>query len=350
MQIIASEQELDRFAAKAEKQNFLACDTEFVRVRTYYPDLALIQIAAGDEVALIDPLLVKDFTSLKRLFENKDIVKVFHAPRQDLELLRHSLGFRPQRIFDTQIAASLLGFPDQIGYEALTREILEIQLDKSAQFTDWLNRPLTDEQLVYAQADVTHLASIYTTCLERLGERAAWADDLCALYDSDGLYEIDLRPAFAKWAPRLKRDDQRARLWIALHWRESRAQKINRPRLWILKDAAMLSIVKGESEKVPPGLNRAFEKDMEKAVLMADETFKAMLKPLNMTQKTALNEIKLKANFIAAEHAVPLRFLAHKTQLENYARSGAVPEMMTSWQKTLFWDKLGGENACATSS
>lgn len=349
MQIIAREQELDHFAARAGAQQFLACDTEFVRVRTYYPELALIQIAAGDDVVLIDPLDIEDFTSLKNIFENKEIVKVFHAPRQDLELMRHTLHITPKRIFDTQIAASLLGAPDQIGYEALTREILEIQLDKSAQFTNWLKRPLSDEQLTYAEADVTHLGTMYVMMLERLGERLGWVEELCAAYDRDELYEIDLKPAFAKWATRLKKEEHRTRLWIALNWREKRAQTINRPRLWVMKDAAMLAAVRGEAEP-PPGLKRAFEKEMDEARGQADELAKTLLRPLTGAQKSSLAELKTRAAFLAAEHALPQRFLVGKGQLEDYVRTGVAPGDVTLWQKSLFWDKMSGETECATSS
>lgn len=348
MQIITAEQDLERFIRHALTQTRVSCDTEFVRVRTYYPELALIQMATEDEVVLVDPLGVKDFTSLKTLFENKEIVKIFHAPRQDLELMRHALGIKPYNTFDTQVAATMVGLPDQVGYEAMTRELLEIQLDKSAQFTDWLIRPLSPEQLSYAAADVTHLLEIYKLFEARLDEKMEWVRDLCASYDEDSLYAIDLTPAFLKWATRLKSNDHRARLWIAMQWREARAQKINRPRAWILKDADMLAIAKAETEDMPPGLAKSLKTDMPQALEAVAEILKTSAKPLTSKQKEAYEAVKTKLAFIGAEHALPPRYLASKGEIESFIRSGEKPKDNSEWKNRLFWDTL--EESCCASS
>ncbi len=348
MQIITAEQDLERFIDHALTQKCVSCDTEFVRVRTYYPELALIQMATDDQVVLVDPLPIKDFTSLKTLFENKDIVKIFHAPRQDLELLRHALDIKPYNTFDTQVAAAMIGMQDQVGYEAMTREILEIQLDKSAQFTDWLIRPLSPEQLLYAAADVTHLLDIYKAFEERLGERMQWVRDLCAPYDEDSLYTVDLAPAFVKWALRLKNDTHRARLWIGMQWREARAQKINRPRLWILKDADLLAIAKGETEEMPPGLAKALKTDIDKALPEVAEMLRVSLKPLTPKQKETFEAIKTKLAFVAAEQTIPTRYLASKNELEAFCRNGDKPAHNSEWKNRLFWDTL--DESCFASS
>lgn len=350
MQIIGREQDLDAFIQHVETQKEVSCDTEFVRVRTYYPELALIQMATVTQVALIDPLLIKDFTPLKRLFENKEIVKIFHAPRQDIELLRHALDIKPHNIFDTQIGAALLGLPDQIGYEAMTREFLEIQLDKSSQFTDWLMRPLSEAQLSYAAADVTHLLQIYHLMHERLGERLDWAHDLCRPYDSDALYEIDLSPLFIKWAGRVKKDEERARLWSILQWREARAQKINRPRLWIMKDADMLAIARGETDDVPPGLRGKLKPDEAEMQDEALQILKSRTKPLNDRQKQLFSDVRGRCNTIAQELHIPPRFLATKSELEHYARCKEAPAGMENWKNQLFWERLKEPAVCATLS
>lgn len=341
MQIISTEQELDAFCGHAAEHNVLSCDTEFVRVRTYYPELALIQIATDSRVALIDPLGIKDFTNLQKLFEDKDIVKVFHAPRQDIELLRHALGMKPCNIFDTQIAAGFLGLPDQIGYEALVREVLEVQLDKSSQFTDWLQRPLSEAQLHYAAADVTYLLQIYKNLDFKLGERMAWAQNVSAQYDNESLYETDLTPVFLKWAIRLKKDDHRIRLWLALNWRENRAIKINRPRNWVMKDADMLAFARQEDPvSVPPGL----QKDLREKYDAARDAVKTILadanKPLTGKQKNDLKLVKEKLHILATLHQMPPRFAASKQDVESYVRNHERPPSATAWQNALFWDKI----------
>lgn len=349
MQIIGREQDLDAFIRHVETQKEVSCDTEFVRVRTYYPELALVQMATEERVALIDPLLVKDFTPLKRLFENSEIVKIFHAPRQDLELMRHALDIKPCNIFDTQIAAALLGLPDQIGYESMTREFLDIQLDKSSQFTDWLVRPLSEAQLSYAAADVTHLLRIYAIMQEQLGERLEWARDLCRPYDTDALYEIDLTPLFIKWSARMKKDEERDRLWTILQWREARAQKINRPRLWIMKDADMVAIARGETDDIPPGLSSKLKQGDANRHGEVVQMLKSRTKPLSDKQKQVFSDVRDRCNAIAQELKIPPRFLAGKTELEHYARTRQRPEGVEKWKNQLFWERLE-DPQCVTLS
>lgn len=341
MQIIGTEQELDAFCGHAAEHSVLACDTEFVRVRTYYPELALIQIATDSRVALIDPLLINNFTSLRNLFDNKDIVKVFHAPRQDIELLRHTLHMEPCNIFDTQIAAGFMGQPDQIGYEALVREVLEVQLDKSAQFTDWLQRPLSEEQLHYAAADVTFLLQIYKNLHFILGERMAWAQEVSHQYDNADLYKVDLTPLFLKWAIRLKKDDMRVRLWIAVNWREKRAMKINRPRNWVMKDADMLAFARNEEGvNIPPGLIKELKETYPIAKDMVTTIMNDANKPLTLKQKTDMKLLKEKLGVLAEIHKMPPRYAASKHDVEHFIRHSSKPPHATAWQNSLFWDKI----------
>lgn len=340
MQIITDCQALDAFLSHAMTQKYVACDTEFVRVRTYYPDLALIQLATTTQDVLIDPLLLPDLKALKKLFESKKIVKIFHAPRQDLEILRHDLGFKPVNIFDTQIAAALTDLQDQVGYEGLVKEFLDVQLDKSSQFTDWLERPLSPEQLAYASADVTYLIKVYEKMKSSMGTRFEWARDLSRSYESDALYETDLTPLYYKWANRMKSETQRVRLWTAISWREERAIQINRPRPWILKDKDLLDFAREEKGNYPSYLLKEIDKNYNKRLKVVRQMNKDKAKSLSTKQRNALKELKTTANKIAQECNMPLRYLANKDDFVHYIRSHNAPEVGFDWQHTLLWQAI----------
>ncbi len=340
MQIITDCQALDEFLSHAMTQKYVACDTEFVRVRTYFPDLALIQLATTTRDVLIDPLEVKDLSGLKKLFESKKIIKIFHAPRQDLEILRHDFNFRPVNIFDSQIAAALYGLQDQIGYEGLVKEFLDVQLDKSSQFTNWLERPLSEEQLTYAANDVTYLIKVYEKMMSDMGTRFEWARDLSRSYENDGLFETDLRPLYYKWANRVKNENQRVKLWSAISWREERAIQVNRPRPWILKDKELLDYAKEEKGKFPSHLDDFVSKHQSKHLKIVRQMNKDKVKSLSAKQRNALKELKKTAGKIAEECKMPLRYLASKEDFDYYIRSHDVPSDGFDWQYTLLWKAI----------
>src|SRR6201985_70966 len=161
MKPISTTADLEVFCAKLSAAPFIAVDTEFMRETTYWPKLCLVQAASSDDSAVIDPLADGlDPTPFLALMADPKIVKVFHAARQDVEIF-NNLGVIPTPLFDTQIAGMAAGFGEQIAYDALVRQMLRIELDKSSRFTDWSRRPLSDIQLTYALADVAHLASLY---------------------------------------------------------------------------------------------------------------------------------------------------------------------------------------------
>src|SRR6202042_2346955 len=174
---LTSTADLADFCARLEGQAFVAVDTEFMRETTYWPKLCLIQAAAPDGIeATIDPLAEGlDLTPFLEVMRDTQVLKVFHAARQDVEIFSN-LGAIPTPLFDTQIAGMAAGFGEQIAYDALVRQMLKIDLDKSSRFTDWARRPLSDAQLTYALADVTHLAELYPILRERLEStgRLAW--------------------------------------------------------------------------------------------------------------------------------------------------------------------------------
>jgi ribonuclease D len=225
----------------------IAVDTEFNRTSTYRPELCLLQLAAAGRDVLVDMLAAVDFSAVRELLVDGDGLKLFHAAKQDLEALQLNLGWLPNRIFDTQIAAGLLGHPPQAGYGTLVDQVLGLQLDKSATRTDWSKRPLSDAQLHYAREDVIHLLSLYGRLREELlaRDRYEWAvEDSAALLDP-GLYLVAPEAAWQRLGGLSRQPaavQARARALAA--WREARAQQVNRPRQWVLSDKALLNIAR----------------------------------------------------------------------------------------------------------
>lgn len=244
---IADTAALQELCATLQRHPWLTLDTEFIREKTYRPRLCLIQVANPDVVACIDPLAVDDLTPLLDLLYNPAITKVMHAARQDLEIFYELRGHLPQPIFDTQIAATLLGQGDQIGYAALVLEELGILLDKGHTRTDWCQRPLDEGQIRYAADDVRHLREVYQRQHQRLEAmgRLEWlAEDFNALVDPQ-LYRNPPELAWQriKGANRLK-GVQLAVLQRLAAWREERAQQFDKPRRWIVGDDQLLDMAR----------------------------------------------------------------------------------------------------------
>ena len=165
---IDSQAALEAFVERAKTARLLAIDTEFLREKTYYPKLCLMQIATDDERVIIDPFAVDDLTVLKGVLEDENITKVFHAGHQDIEIILYDIGCVPHPVFDTQVAAALLGQTQQIGYGALVHSVCGVKLKKVDSFTDWSARPLSESQISYAEDDVVYLPQIYDSQIEAL--------------------------------------------------------------------------------------------------------------------------------------------------------------------------------------
>jgi ribonuclease D len=239
---ITSTADLADFCARLEGQAFVAVDTEFMRETTYWPKLCLIQAAApGGVEATIDPLAEGlDLAPFLAVMRDTQVLKVFHAARQDVEIF-NNLGAIPTPLFDTQIAGMAAGFGEQIAYDALVRKILKIDLDKSHRFTDWSRRPLSDAQLTYAIADVTHLAELYPilrTRLEKAG-RLSWVTEEMAAMTDPALYDVDPANAWRRLKPRKHQVKYLAVFAAVAAWRERTAQQRDQPRGRILKDEAI---------------------------------------------------------------------------------------------------------------
>jgi ribonuclease D len=249
MKTLTTTEELADFCAEATKHDYITVDTEFLRERTYYSKLCLVQLALpgkdDSDAVLVDPL--ENNLSLKPLydlFRDTSVVKVFHAARQDLEIFHVDAGVIPTPLFDTQVAAMVCGFGDQAGYETLVRKIAKQQLDKSSRFTDWSRRPLTEAQKKYALADVTHLRQIYEFLAKKLHDtgRAAWVEEeLQSLTDGE-TYVVKPDEAWK----RVKTRNTSARFLAIVRelarFREEHAQARNIPRNRVFKDDALVEL------------------------------------------------------------------------------------------------------------
>ena len=240
---------LAAFCGQMHDHAWLAVDTEFERVNTYYPELCLVQVATDGTVAVIDPLTIPDLEPLFALLYDPSITKVFHAARQDLELFFHLRGELPAPLFDTQVAASLLGYDEQTGYANLVREVLGVDLPKSQTRTDWKRRPLSHKQLEYAADDVIYLGQLYEILSARLVESGQMSllEEQCRLLDRPELYEPDPESMWRKIRNReVKKFDRQSMDVIQqlAAWREVTARRENRPRKWIIKDHALVAIAR----------------------------------------------------------------------------------------------------------
>lgn len=228
-------------------QPVLALDTEFLREKTYYARLCLLQVASEGVIACVDPLAIDDLGPLLDIIYDPLVTKVMHSARQDMEILFDLRGELPRPLFDTQIAATLLGFGDQVGYASLVKEVLNVELDKMATRTDWSQRPLDPEQLCYAADDVRYLFTLYhrQVAILRAKGRLAWLQaDFDQLTDvvtyapaSDTLWKR------VRSAQKLKGESLAVLRELAV-WREERARTIDRPRRWVLKDDVMADMAR----------------------------------------------------------------------------------------------------------
>ena len=259
MRIITKTDDLAAFSTAVRQHPFVAVDTEFMREKTYWPILCLIQAAAGGEEAIIDPLAPGiDLAPFLELLADNAVIKVFHAARQDVEIFHHLTGCVPAPMFDSQIAAMACGFGDQIGYEPLMRSLLNAQIDKGSRFTDWARRPLTDAQLTYALSDVTHLRDAYPIIMKMLepDNRSQWvAEEMDALLDPN-LYFTRPEDAWRRMKLRNIRPAELGPLIKLAEWRERDAQAKDVPRSRILKDDALFELARLRPE-TPKDMARA---------------------------------------------------------------------------------------------
>lgn len=245
MTIIVDKSELARFCQRMATAEYIAVDTEFMRDKTFWPQLCLMQVAGPEEAAAIDTLAPgMDLQPLFELMVNPAVTKVFHAARQDIELLFHLTGQIPTPLVDTQVAAMVCGFGDSVSYENLTAKLAGAQIDKSSRFTDWTRRPLTERQVTYALSDVTHLRPVYEKLRRRMEKtgRAGWVTEEMAVLMNPDTYRQNPREAWRRLKVRSEKPRFLAILREVAAWREEEARTRNLPRNRIIKDETIVEI------------------------------------------------------------------------------------------------------------
>jgi ribonuclease D len=274
---ITTSDALKNLCERLELEDFVTVDTEFMREKTYFPELCLVQLAGEQDVAVVDAQAKNlDFEPLKTLLANEKVVKVFHACRQDVEIFLLMFGAVPTPIFDTQVAAMVAGFGDQVGYDALVAALTGGHIDKAHRFSDWSARPLTAAQIAYAAADVTHLRPVYEKLLARLrvDGRMDWVSQEMATLAEPATYRVDPERAWERLKVRTGNRRQLAIIQRIAAWREREAQRINIPRQRLLKDEqipelAVIAPTDPESLLRARGINSGFASGKSGASLLA---------------------------------------------------------------------------------
>lgn len=342
------------------KSDYVTVDTEFLRESTFWPQLCLIQIASPDHEALIDPLAKGlDLTPFFDLMANAAVVKVFHAARQDLEIIHHLGGIIPHPLFDTQVAAMVCGFGDSVSYDQLVQKITGKHIDKSSRFTDWSHRPLSQKQLDYALADVTHLRDIYASLkaeLEREG-RAHWLEDEMAVLETPETYDLHPDDAWTRMKMRVRKPSELAVLMKVTAWREREARNRDVPRGRILKDDAIYEIAQqqprdaealGKLRTVPRGWERsasgaAIIAAVNEALSIPKEELPKIAKPYQPNEGTqsAVELLKVLLKLTAEREGVAAKIIANTDDLEKIASEGEKADVaaMHGWRRELFGDR-----------
>jgi ribonuclease D len=277
MTLIADTDALAAFCRRQAGAEYVTVDTEFMRDKTYWPQLCLVQIAGPEEIAAIDPLAAGlDLAPLFELMAESRVLKVFHAARQDIEIFYNLTGAVPKPLFDTQVAAMVCGFGDAVSYENLANKLAGAHIDKSSRFTDWSQRPLTERQLQYALADVGPLRTVYDKLSARLAKsgRASWLDEEMAVLVDPATYRQDPAEAWRRFKVRSNNRRLLALVRELATWRENAAQQKNLPRNRLLRDEAVLEIAAHAPQTVADlartrGLGRSFAEGRFGAEILA---------------------------------------------------------------------------------
>ena len=360
--IISTTDGLARICRELAKSEFVAVDTEFMRQSTYWPYLCLIQIASPEAEAVIDP--IGDGIDLAPFFElmaNPAVIKVFHAARQDVEIVYNLAGIIPLPIFDTQIAAMVCGFGEAASYGALVKRLMRKNLDKSSRFTDWARRPLSDKQLHYALGDVTHLRGIYLKLKNRLEAtgRASWLDEEMADLVNPDNYKTEPEDAWRRLKMRARSAQELAIMIEVAAWRERAAQSQNVPRSRVIKDDTIYDVLTQAPKSVEElaklrtihdGFARsARARELVEAVNKALARPPEELPPLEIAEPLPpsavavadLFRVLLKA--VAARHDVAAKLIATTDELDKIALDDeADVAALQGWRRELF-----GEDALA---
>ncbi len=347
---------LDVCCAHLTQQAWIAIDTEFMREKTYYPQLCLVQIASTEKIYCIDILALGDTRILQEVLERRDIIKVFHAARQDLEVLHLLCGMPPAPVFDTQIAAALLGFDDQLGYAALVEAITGTVLPKGYQRADWGRRPIDNDQLDYAANDVRYLSAMYPVLFGQLEdlERLNWALEECAQLTDTSLYTVHPELAYLRIKQgRVLTPAQQHVLKSLADWRERVAQKKNRPRNWIARDGLLVYLAQSQPRdrsqlQQARGLSDAMRESEGEAILGAiasalpgnDTPLYDAAGPLTLTQTKLRDQLMTKLKLKAEALGIRPTVLAARREVDAIARGGETSSLLSGWRRQVIGEEL----------
>lgn len=357
MNVITTTEALQEFCDAARGYDFLCVDTEFMRESTFYSQLCLIQAATADNEAIIDPLAEGiDLAPFLALMMDTSIIKVMHAARQDVEIFYALCSAVPAPLFDTQVAAMALGFGDSVGYMALVKGRLDINLDKGARFTDWSRRPLSDKQLSYAIGDVTHLRDFYPGLVDELNERGrlSWVEEEMAPQMDEALYSFEPEDAWARLKVRNYKPVYLAVLKAAAAWREREAISRDIPRRRVMKDDCLYDLALNKPKdaqamaklrSIPRGFERSRKAEdlleaINAAVDNADDYAPKVERKKNMPANLGPRVEMLKTLLRLRTEYVDIapRLVANNSDIEQIAAYGenAKVAALSGWRHEIF--------------
>ncbi|MBN9245643.1 MAG: ribonuclease D [Mesorhizobium sp.] len=359
MHVITTQAELETAVAALEKSEFVTVDTEFIRETTFWPILCLIQMAAPGVTALVDPLAPGlDLAPFFRLMGNEKVTKVFHAARQDIEIIVHLGNLVPHPVFDTQVAAMVCGFGDSVSYDQIVQKITGVRLDKSSRFTDWRHRPLSDKQLDYALADVTHLIDVYkhlTAELER-EDRGHWLNEEMEVLTSRDTYDPRPEDAWKRLKMRLRKPQELAVLQAVAAWREHEARERDVPRGRVLKDDAIYEIAQQQPRDTaalarlrttPKGWERSSSAAgllaaVNAALAIPKDDMPKLPKTFQPPEGTsaAAELLKVLLRIVAEKQGVAAKVLASSDEIDRIAAEGEKADVpaLQGWRRAVFGD------------
>ncbi|HEY1721851.1 MAG TPA: ribonuclease D [Magnetospirillaceae bacterium] len=363
MSLIADTAALAAFCQRLAGAPYITIDTEFMRERTYWPQLCLVQVAAphhisGGEAYAIDPLAPDmDLAPLLEIMADPNILKVFHAARQDVEIFFHMTGKVPAPIFDTQVAAMVCGFGDAVSYETLASKLAKARIDKSQRFTDWSHRPLAERQLSYALADVTHLRIAYEKLARQLEKegRADWVGEEMAVLTDPRTYRLDPEDAWRRLKPRTGNARTLMLLKALAAWREREAQTRDLPRQRVIRDEALLEIAasapatveelartRGLSRGIADGrMGAAILATLSQAITVPEAEWPVpeMRVELPRGLGPIVDLLKVLLKLKCDENDVAQRLVANTADLEAIAADDEAPvSALQGWRRSLFGD------------
>ena len=356
MDIITTTSDLKTACDAFASHDYVTVDTEFLRETTFWPKLCLIQMAGPDRAVIVDVLADGiDLTPFFELMRNDAIVKVFHAARQDIEIVVHLAGFVPTPVFDSQVAAMVCGFGDSISYDQLVAKITGNRIDKSSRFTDWSRRPLTNRQLAYALADVTHLRDVYRFLKANLDEqnRSNWVREEMEVLTSRDTYELKPENAWTRLKMRIKKPADFAVLMKLAEWRERTARERDVPRNRVLKDDAIYELSTQQPTDQPAlaalrTIPRGFEKSRSAhEILAVIEEARAIPvedlpkiprgKPSPDGSSAAVDLLKVLLKMTSEQNGVAAKIIATVDDLEKLAADDEADiDALKGWRRELF--------------